>query len=84
MLDLLPITGVYGSLRNRLKGTVAENNVKAKTGSLANVSSLSGYVTTKAGEKLLFVIFLNKQPSSTVAHEVEDKIALLLAGYDGK
>ncbi len=83
-IDSLPNAGVDGSLRNRLKGTVAENNVKAKTGSLANVSSLSGYVTTKAGEKLLFVIFLNNQPSSAVAHQVEDKIALLLAAYDGK
>ena len=44
--DALPIGGVDGTIRNRMKGTPAENNVHAKTGSVALARSLSGYVTT--------------------------------------
>jgi PBP4 family serine-type D-alanyl-D-alanine carboxypeptidase len=43
----LPIVGKDGTLARRMRGTLAENNVKAKTGSISNVRALSGYVTTR-------------------------------------
>ncbi len=46
----LPIAGIDGSLVNRMKGTAAEGNARAKTGSMSNVRALSGYVTTADGE----------------------------------
>ena len=52
--DALPIAGVDGTLRNRMKGTAAENNLRAKTGSLSSAASLSGYVTSASGENLVF------------------------------
>ncbi len=55
----LPIAGVDGSLRNRMKGTLAEKNVIAKTGSLRYVNSLSGYATTVAGERIVFSMMIN-------------------------
>jgi len=83
--DALPIAGVDGTLRNRMKGTVAENNVRAKTGTLSSASSLSGFVTTAAGEELVFSIMVNNYPEGTNPPSVcIDPIAILLASFAGK
>ncbi|HEU4714082.1 MAG TPA: D-alanyl-D-alanine carboxypeptidase/D-alanyl-D-alanine-endopeptidase [Pyrinomonadaceae bacterium] len=81
----LPIAGVDGTLRNRMKGTPAENNVRAKTGSLSSAASLGGYVTTAAGEKLAFTVIVNNYPSEVDPRATcIDPIAVLLASFSGK
>lgn len=81
----LPIAGVDGTLRNRMKGTPAENNVRAKTGSLSSAASLGGYVTTAAGEKLAFTVIVNNYPSEVDPRAMcIDPIAVLLASFSGK
>ncbi|MEO7157854.1 MAG: D-alanyl-D-alanine carboxypeptidase/D-alanyl-D-alanine-endopeptidase, partial [Vicinamibacterales bacterium] len=50
----LPQSGISGSLANRMKDTPASGRVWAKTGSMSNVRSLSGYVLTLDGEPLVF------------------------------
>ena len=55
----LPRSGLPGSLRNRFLGTPLEGQVLAKTGSIANVNTLSGYVTRKDGRTLLISIQAN-------------------------
>jgi D-alanyl-D-alanine carboxypeptidase/D-alanyl-D-alanine-endopeptidase (penicillin-binding protein 4) len=64
----LPIAGTDGTLRSRMKGTFAAGNAIAKTGSIANVRTLSGYVRTRGGETLVFSILANAFaiPPSTV------------------
>ena len=83
--DALPIAGVDGTLRTRMRGTPAEGNVRAKTGSLSSVASLSGYVTTAAGEHLVFSMMLNNYPdAAAVRRDSIDAIAILLASFAGK
>lgn len=83
--EALPIAGVDGTLRNRMKGTAAENNVRAKTGTLSAASSLSGYVTSASGERLVFSIMVNNYPGSTDPPSVcIDPITILLASFMGK
>ncbi len=81
----LPTAGVDGTLRNRMRNTVAENNVRAKTGTLRSASSLSGYLTTAAGENLVFSIMVNNYPSEVEPPSVcIDPITLLLASFAGR
>ena len=81
----LPIAGVDGTLRNRLKGTAAENNLRAKTGSLSSAASLGGYVTTAAGERLAFAIIVNNYASEVDPRAVcIDPVAVLLASFNAK
>ncbi len=78
----LPIAGVDGTIKDRMKGTPAEGNVHAKTGTLSKARSLSGYVTTADGERLIFSILANNTttPGSVVTH-IADQIAASLAAY---
>lgn len=83
--DALPIAGVDGTLRNRLKGTLAENNVRAKTGTLSSATSLSGYLRDAAGDELAFSILVNNYPEGAdVRTSCIDPIAILLASFAGK
>jgi D-alanyl-D-alanine carboxypeptidase/D-alanyl-D-alanine-endopeptidase (penicillin-binding protein 4) len=85
--DGLPIAGVDGTLRTRMKGTAAANNVRAKTGTLRYVYALSGYVTTAAGERLAFSIMLNNYYNAdrTIAPRDDvDAIPVMLANFNNK
>lgn len=77
----LPLAGVDGTLRSRLKGTPAEKNLTAKTGSLAHVTALGGYITSRSGERLVLSVLINNFPGSVArgAKPIEDQIAVALA-----
>ncbi|WP_322888044.1 D-alanyl-D-alanine carboxypeptidase/D-alanyl-D-alanine endopeptidase [Streptomyces solincola] len=70
-----------GTLRTRMCGTPAALNAHAKTGSLTGASALSGYVTDKAGRKLVFSVVLADYLAPSVK-SVEDAVVVTLAGSD--
>jgi len=83
--EVFPIAGVDGTIRNRMKGTRAERNVRAKTGTIANVRGLSGYVTTAEGEHLVFSFLLNGHLRSTRdTDSITDSVLELIAEYPHK
>jgi D-alanyl-D-alanine carboxypeptidase/D-alanyl-D-alanine-endopeptidase (penicillin-binding protein 4) len=76
----LPIAGVDGTIANRMKGTPAANNVHAKTGTVAQSRSLSGYVTTADGHMLIFSFLSNNftVPNREI-ERVQDAVSVRLA-----
>ena len=58
-LATLPVAGRDGTMASRLKHTRAEGNALAKTGSISNVRTVSGYVKTRDGDTLAFSMLAN-------------------------
>ena len=79
----LPIGGVDGTLRNRMKHHSVQGSVQAKTGSLTGVTSLSGYITPKTGLPLIFAVMVNRTNKSAVHYkkQLEDQLCSLLAAH---
>ncbi len=84
-INALPIAAEDGTLRKRFHGTPAAGNLRAKTGTLRWVNSLSGYVTSAAGEHLAFSLILNRYVASPDYENRNqlDTIALMLAKFSG-
>ncbi|MCY1074599.1 D-alanyl-D-alanine carboxypeptidase/D-alanyl-D-alanine endopeptidase [Archangium lansingense] len=61
-LSSLGIAGKDGTLKYRFDGTEAVGRLRAKTGTLENVSALSGYVQAAGGEKFIFSMMVNDYP----------------------
>jgi len=73
-----PSGRVDGSLADRLKGTVAQGRVYAKTGSLGGFKTLSGYATTNHGDQIVFSILSNN--SNVPAQKITDAIDAIVEG----
>lgn len=83
--ESLTVAGVDGTLQNRFKNTVAAGNVRGKTGTIDQVSALSGYLTTAAGEQLAFSVIVNNLPAGSAAQRaVIDEVVLALANFNGR
>lgn len=82
--DSLTIGGVDGTLRNRFKGTAASGNIRGKTGTIDQVSALSGYLTTAGGEQIVISILVNGVPELRNRLSLIDGIVVDLANFDGK
>lgn len=81
-LESLPIGGGDGTLSSRFKGSVAAGRVRAKTGYVGFVRSLSGFVQTKDDHHLIFSILVNHYVTNTsVINEFQDNVVTLLAAH---
>jgi D-alanyl-D-alanine carboxypeptidase/D-alanyl-D-alanine-endopeptidase (penicillin-binding protein 4) len=78
--EALPIAGVDGTIASRMRGTPAQGNVHAKTGTVDKARSLSGYVTTPGGHMLVFSFLCNNftVPNRDV-ERMQDAILVRLA-----
>jgi serine-type D-Ala-D-Ala carboxypeptidase/endopeptidase (penicillin-binding protein 4) len=78
--ESLPIAGVDGTIRTRMRDTPAQGNLRAKTGTLSMVRSLSGYVRTADGRLLEFSMLCNNWTTPQAAVDrVQDTIGAALA-----
>ncbi len=74
-MNSLPVAGVDGTLHSRFNAHSAKATLRAKTGSLDHVNTLSGYLTTAHGERLVFSIMSNNHNlTSRKATQVIDEI----------
>jgi serine-type D-Ala-D-Ala carboxypeptidase/endopeptidase (penicillin-binding protein 4) len=78
--DSLAVAGREGTLSGRMRGTAAEGKCEAKTGTLSDVSTLSGYCQI-GGSPIAFSILMNSV-SISAAHNAQDKIASAIARYE--
>jgi D-alanyl-D-alanine carboxypeptidase/D-alanyl-D-alanine-endopeptidase (penicillin-binding protein 4) len=79
LLPTLPLAGVDGTLKNRMKGTPAEGNVKAKTGTLTGVIALAGYLTAANGHRLCFAIMNQGVLKIAEGRNFQDQVCEVLA-----
>lgn len=81
----LAVAGRDGTLANRMRGTLAEGNVFAKTGYMTGIRAISGWVRTRDGEWLAFSIVLNNYSIPTsVVNTAHDLILMRLASFSRK
>ena len=81
----LPIAGVDGSLGKRMQNTTAQNNVRAKTGYIAYVRSLSGYALTRDNEPVAFSMIANDfSVPVKLADNIQDLVCLRLTNFRRK
>ncbi len=80
-LASLPIAGADGTLRSRLQDTGAERFVRAKTGSLDQVSALSGYAGAVGKPPIAFSILVSglDKWKAPLVKQAQDQIAAVLA-----
>jgi len=80
-LASLAVGGADGTLAHRMAGSASERYVRAKTGTLANVSCLSGLVGAPGSKPLIFSILINDVPSPLAARAVQDRITAVLVAF---
>jgi len=78
--ESLAVMGVDGTLKDRLRGTPAEGNVRAKTGTLRLSNALAGYLARASGERVAFAIVVNNHtaPSREAVAAIDDVVRVLV------
>lgn len=71
--ELLPTSG-EGTLTNRMP--MLKDKIHAKTGTLANISGITGYIDTQKGKTYAFAIYINDGNSSDSSKKLYEEIVL--------
>lgn len=80
----LAVAGETGTLKHYARGTLAQGNCHAKTGTLSDVANLAGYCVARDRHKLAFAVLADRVSDTAYVHAVEaNEIAPALAAYDG-
>lgn len=80
--ESLAVAGQSGTLSQRMRGSSATSACRGKTGTLSNVSALSGYCTARNGHLIAFSFVMNRTwPAG--ARAVQDKMTIAIAKFDG-
>ena len=80
----LPVAGQTGTLSDRFVGTPIAGQLRAKTGTLNQVTSLAGYVQTAQGSHLSFAYIINVPPPKIITADdigLEDELGAILFQY---
>lgn len=80
--EALPIAGVDGTLKNRMRYSPAMGNARAKTGTFSIASNLSGYVTTRGKRRLAVALYINFARDSQTAQWAQDEVFRILAAQE--
>jgi serine-type D-Ala-D-Ala carboxypeptidase/endopeptidase (penicillin-binding protein 4) len=82
----LPLSGVDGSLSDRLNAPRLQRRIFGKTGSLGGVKALSGYATTDSGETVVFSILSNNSnlPAKRVTDTIDQLVQAIVEDAAGR
>ena len=69
----LPLAGVDGTMSRRVAASGVKGQAHIKTGSLADVASMAGYLTTKSGRRMIVVCMIN-HPQAAAARGGFDQL----------
>ena len=72
----LPIGGLTGTLEGMFKNSIAEGNIRAKSGTIDGVKAYAGYITTKLGREVAFSMMVNNFSCSS--REAKAKLEYLM------
>jgi D-alanyl-D-alanine carboxypeptidase/D-alanyl-D-alanine-endopeptidase (penicillin-binding protein 4) len=88
LMDSLPVNGdKRGTLKHRMLAPDLRGRIRAKTGHVGGVSSLSGYIDSTNGDTYVFSILVNAANDAAkmgLADQMEDKICEILARASGE
>lgn len=74
LYEVLPVAGVDGTLKRRMREGRARDNVRAKTGTLEGVSTLAGYALASNNHALAFCIMNQGVESVREAQRFQDRV----------
>lgn len=75
-LAALPVAGQDGTLESRMRDPPLVGQVRAKTGTMTGIRSLSGYLTTTGGRRFVFSTMVNNSVAGSAAADAVVEAAL--------